>query len=243
MSDPSNPELDPTLEEWLTEAREMDQDASVPDLDALMAATEQRLEKADKSPRFWLMSRATWARRLIACVAAAGVIVVGGVMKLRSDLDAMPTWFAVVSFGALAFLLGASVWVSLRPLHEPPLPRWMSGCLVGATLGCTFLLALLSPHEGGHDTSFVHEMVSPCLFYGLFLGLPVYLVLRMLDRGFGVGALIASCAAGLAGNLVLSLHCPSGDPTHLMASHFMVAVLFVVGLFAVNQAVKRLRGD
>lgn len=245
MSDPSNPELDPTLEEWLGEARALERErGATEDIDAMMQECEARLEEADKSPRFWLMSRATWARRLIAAVAVIAVIVVGGVMGMRTDLGELPLPFLALSIGSLAFLLGASAWAALRPLHRPPLPKWVGGALVVATLACTFLLALLSPHEGAHsETSLLREMVSPCLFYGLFIGLPVYLVLRLLDRGLGVGALIASCAAGLAGNLVLQLHCPRGETEHLMGAHFTVAVLFVVAMFAVNQAVRRLRGD
>lgn len=243
MSDPSSPELDPKLEEWLADAREQEHaEGGMPDLSDLLGDVERDQERAEKSPRFWLMSRPTWLRRLVACAAVVLIVVVGGVLSLREDIGRLPAAYVITAVGSLGFLLAAAAWTALRPLHRPPPPRWVSWGLVAATLGATFALALFAPPSPDHPpTSLLHEMVSPCLFYGLFLGLPVYLLLRLLDRGPGLTALIAACAAGLAGNLVLQLHCPRTDPEHLMGAHFSVALLFVVGLYLVHVAVRRLR--
>ncbi|MGE0784214.1 MAG: hypothetical protein AB7S26_00900 [Sandaracinaceae bacterium] len=249
MTDSLKPEpasetgLDPDLEEWLAVARDADREAPPGDLDALWTAVEREQRAADTSKRFWIQSRPTWVRRSIAGLTALSVIAVGGLGSSRADLAELPLRFLISAVGALAFLLGASVWLALRPLHRPPLPRAAHAAMVALTLGSTFALALLAPDgdDGVPHTTLLHEMVSPCLFYGLFMGLPVYLVLRLVDRGPALSSLIAACAAGLAGNLVLQLHCPRHAPEHLMAAHFTVAVLFVVGLLLVHVAVGRLK--
>ena len=74
------------------------------------------------------------------------------------------------------------------------------------------------------------------------MGVPVYVALRLLDRGSSATAsLLAACAAGLTGNLVLQLHCPVDGVEHLMATHFSVALLFLVGLGLAHLVVRRLR--
>ncbi len=243
MTDSSH-ELDPALEEWLSDARALETSASPADVDALLADVEGSLAKADKSPRFWLRSRSTGARRAIACLACLAVVGVGALTGLRSDLSEISVAWLAVAVVSLGSLLGASAFLALRPLHRPPLAPWARHGLVGLSLLATFALALVGPdgHALPAVDGMIREMASPCLFFGLFFGLPVYLVLRLFDRGPSVGALIAACAAGLAGNLVLQLHCPRNEPEHLMGAHFTVVLLFVVGLYAIHAAVRRLRG-
>jgi hypothetical protein len=236
------PELDPKLEEWLAEAREEEGAGPSPDVDAMFAEVTEDIEEAERKPTFWLRTRPTWMRRLIACGAALLVVVLGGVIALRSDFFEYPPVFMAVALGSLGVLLLLSLHQALRPLHRPPMPGWARAGVVALTLTATFLLALLSPHEPGVEASRgVGEMVSPCLFLGLLMGIPVYLILRLLDRRAGVTApLLAACAAGLAGNLVLQLHCPRRDLDHLMFAHFAVALLFVAGLGVVHLLVRRL---
>ncbi|HJL19399.1 MAG TPA: NrsF family protein [Sandaracinaceae bacterium LLY-WYZ-13_1] len=237
------PELDPKLEEWLAQAREDDAAEAPPALDDLFEGVARDIEAAEKKPSFWLRTRATWMRRLIGGVTAALVVVLGGVLGMR-DLGELPALYVGAALASLVVLLGLSLHQALRPLHRPPLPRGAQAAVVALTLLATFLLALLSPHapEEAAASRGAMELVSPCLFYGLFIGLPVYLVLRLLDRRGGVAApLLAACAAGLAGNLTLQLKCPNDDPQHLMLSHFAVALLFVAGLGLTHLLVRRLR--
>ena len=46
-----------------------------------------------------------------------------------------------------------------------------------------------------------------CLSVGLLFGIPIYGLLRLLDRGSRISALIASLAAGLTGNMAIHLKC------------------------------------
>ena len=161
---------------------------------------------------------------------------------IRPDLGDLPLSYVAPGVGSLVVLLGLSLHNALRPMHYPAAPAWQRGGIVALTLAATGAIALFAPAHGVVEASesFMSH-VSPCLFLGLLVGLPVYLLLRLLDRGSTAAGLIAACAAGLMGNLVLSLHCPRNDAEHLMAAHFAVALLFVVGFGAAHWVVERIR--
>lgn len=224
---------DPELEEWLSDARAADARAGA-DYAAMFSSVQGEIARAEKRPSFWLRSRSTMARRVIAIGAAGAIAAVAAVLALRSDLADHPLHWAF-ALGALCALLFVSAHQALRPIHRPPLPAWGHALMIAATLGATFLIALLPPD--GHFGAFPPP-VSPCLFIGLLAGIPVYFVLRVLDRGQG-SALLGACAAGLLGNLVLTLYCPSHDTAHLMLGHFSVAALFVAGLGLVHVLLRR----
>lgn len=241
MTREAQPELDPELEEWLAQAREAEDGPSDVDLDGMLGDVEGQIERAEGSWTFWLESRPTWLRRAVAIAAAVAVVGVGGAMVVRPDIAEQPVAFMAVALGSMGVLLGASLYFALRPLHQPPLPRWLRGVLIGATLASTCALALFAPHEVPEQSAGLLEHVSPCLFYGLLAGLPVYGLLRLLDRGGATVALLGACAAGLTANLALQLHCPRNDLEHLMAAHFAVVLLFVGGLGVVHWLIERAR--
>lgn len=241
MTDRGTPELDSELEQWLAEAREDGTDAPPPDLDAMLGDVEKKMEAADRSWVFWLRSRATWLRRLLAFAVAAVVVGVGGVLTLRANFGELPVAWIAIAVTSLAVLLGASLYLALRPLHQPPLPAVVRTGLIGASLAATLALALLAPADTIADDRGLLAHVTPCLVYGLLTGLPVFLLLRLLDRGRSTIAILAACAGGLTGNLVLQLHCPRNDAEHLMGAHFGVVLLFLGGLGAVHWIVGRLK--
>ena len=235
-----SPELDPTLEAWLAEAR-ASEGAAPPDLASLRAAVESRIAAAEGSPAFWLKSRSSGMRRAVAGGAAALIVALAGVLVLRGDFASYPPIPMAIALGSLATLLGLAIHQALRPLHRPPMSRGARVAMVVLTLGATFALALFSPSDAADGAHGLLDHVSPCLFYGLLVGLPLYLVLRLLNRGGARTALLAACAAGLIGNLVLTLKCPIDDPEHLMLGHAQVAVLYLAGLGAVHGIARALR--
>jgi len=241
MSGEAQTELDPELQEWLAQAREMEAEPSDAELQAMLGDVEKQIEQADGRWTFWVKSRPTWVRRAVALGAAVAVVVVFGAMLLGRGGPAQPAAFVAVAVGSMFALLGTSLFLALRPLHRPPLPRWARGALVVTTLVCTCALALFAPHEAPDPTVGLVQHVSPCLFIGLLVGLPVYGLLRLLDRGGGNVALLGACAAGLMGDLVLQLHCPHHSLEHLMAAHFGVVLLFIGGLGAIHWAIERAR--
>lgn len=235
MTDPFD--VDPRLASSLTELAEAREETDPPSVDyaAMFAQVEEQIAHAEQRPSFWLRTRSTPVRRLIAGSAAAIVVVVCGVLLTRRDLGAIGPLHLTIALGALGSLLGLSVHHALRPLHRPPLPAWSRIAITALTLLATLALALFpagTAHVGADHS------VSPCLFLGLLTGLPVYGVLRLLEREGSAASLLAACAAGLAGNLVLELHCPSRDLEHLMLGHFTVALLFVAGLALVHRLVR-----
>ena len=78
-------------------------------------------------------------------------------------------------------------------------------------------------------------MAGACMGVGLLLGVPVYALLRLVDRGNALGSLVAAAAAGVAGNFVLKAHCPIAGATHELFGHASVALVFVVGLGLVHR--------
>lgn len=206
----------------------------------MFAAVEARIRDAETRPSFWLRTRSTFARRGAAALAALVVVIVVGVILTRRDFACVDPLHLRIAVAALAALLGLSLHHALRPLHRPPLSGAARAATVVLSLAATFVLARVPPEQArfapGDEALLSH--VSRCLFYGLFMGVPIDLVLRLLDRGSSTSALLAACAAGAAGNLVLTLHCPSADTTHLMLGHFLVAVLFVASLGLVHAFVR-----
>ncbi len=241
MSSGTHSEIDPELEEWLKEARAEEDAAPTADFDDMLEGVEQKLKEADRSWTFWLRSRATSVRRAIAFGGAALVVLVAGTLSLRTNLAELPLPWLALAIGSLSVLLGASLYLGLRPLHQPELPGWARGGIIAATVVATCAIALFAPQDTvlGGETLLAHT--SPCFLYGMLVGLPVYLLLRLLHRGGSTAALVAACAAGLTGNLVLQLHCPRGDVEHLMVGHFTVVLLFLGGLGAIHWFVERVR--
>ncbi|GAB5543075.1 MAG: hypothetical protein SangKO_028350 [Sandaracinaceae bacterium] len=238
MSD-VDPQPEPELERWLSEAREVEGERADPEaLDGMLESVEREIARAEKKPSFWLRTRPTWIRRAIASGAALAVVGLTGALMLREDFHDYPMSYMALALGSLGALLLLSVHQALRPLHRPPLQGARKVGVVAVTLGATLALALFSPHEAG-EAHGVLDHVSGCLFFGLLLGVPVYFVLRLLDRGAQATSLLAACAAGLLGNLVLQLHCPRKDPEHLMLAHFSVVLLFVAGLGGAHYLVRR----
>jgi hypothetical protein len=125
-----------------------------------------------------------------------------------------------------------------RPVHLPAIPRWQSLCLVcvavAATVVATFwpVPPALAATTHGHGGGFI---AGVCMGVGLLLGVPVYALLRLVDRGNALGNLVAAAAAGLAGNFVLKAHCSIAGTSHELLGHASVAFVFVVGLGLVHR--------
>ncbi len=144
------------------------------------------------------------------------------------------------SLVAFCLLIIVAMFMVTRPVHLPALPRWQSICLacvaIGATVVAAFwpipaaLAASTHDHQGGF-------MAGACMSVGLLLGVPVYALLRLVDRGNALGSLVAAAAAGVAGNFVLKAHCSIAGTSHELLGHASVAVIFVVGLSLVHRLI------
>lgn len=145
-----------------------------------------------------------------------------------------------VSLVAFLVLLVLAMFMVTRPVHLPARPRWQSislACLaVGVTVIAAFwpLPAAIGAPTHDHGGGF---MAGACMGVGLLLGVPVYALLRLVDRGNSFGNLVAAAAAGVAGNFVLKAHCSIAGTSHELLGHASVAVIFVVGLGLVHRLI------
>ncbi|MFO0692272.1 MAG: hypothetical protein U0230_01830 [Polyangiales bacterium] len=243
-----SPGLDPALGAELDRAREGDAPGK-DELDALFASIEQATRDADRSPRMRLRAAPTSVRRAIAIASFVAIAIFTYATAGRTDLALYPLGRFVAECLAYATLLGTSLALALRPQHVPSLPRPVVSLFTAATLLATVALAVAPPPhhlplflvEGFH-ASWTDGL--PCLYIGLLLGLPVYFLARVLDRGTPLSSVLAAASAGLMGNLALELHCPSVDARHRLVGHASVGFVFLACLgiaYLVERAIRRRR--
>lgn len=207
-----------------------------PDLEALYAGVRGRIRAAEQSPLERVRAQPTWARRLLALGAFVVVVAAAVAARPRHDLDAYPSGLLALYVISVGALLSVCAFAALRPLQLPALSRGTSVALGLLAVASTVFLAVA---PGFHDHASTPSDVGPlahvaCLVHGLLVGVPLYAVLRVLDRGSAVGRVLAASAAGLAGNLVLELSCAFGGATHLVAGHASIVALFVLGALALE---------
>ncbi|MGB5284231.1 MAG: hypothetical protein WBN29_06950 [Polyangiales bacterium] len=207
-------------------------------MDRMFADVKAKCDKSDRTVPGILRSRSTMARRLIVLGVFAVLAVVGWfAFPLVGDQARTIQW--TTSLVTFSILLLIAMFMVTRPVHLPALPQWQSVCLICIALGATALAAFW-PHPAAQAAANGEAggvMVGACMGVGLLLGVPVYALLRLVDRGNAFGSLVAAAAAGLAGNFVLKAHCTVPGTSHELLGHASVAVLFVVGLGLVHRFV------
>ena len=209
-------------------------------VDRMFADMKAECDKSDRTVTGFLRSRSTMARRLIVLTVFAALAVIGWfVFPLVGDEARTAPWTA--SLVTFCILLVLAMFMVTRPVHLPALPRWQSMCLACVAIGAT-VLAAFWPHPAAQAATQDHTggaMAGACMGVGLLLGVPVYALLRLVDRGNAMGSLVAAAAAGLAGNFVLKAHCSVPGTSHELLGHASVALVFVVGLGLVHRATQK----
>lgn len=226
---PPNAADEPALPAEL--ARAVDAGHGAADLDGMYAAVSADLAR-ESGLRGWLRARSTVVRGVGALGLVAVLCAVVALGFARPDLGSYPLPRLALSVSAMASLMIASLALALRPLQRPALPSWAAKAAVGGSLLVLAALYLLAPLEAP-STALDSATLRPalgCLGVGLLLGVPIYGALLLLDRGGSPRALPMAIAAGLAANLVLHIHCPSAEPTHLMLGHFGAAALLLAAI-------------
>lgn len=179
----------------------------------------------------WLRSRPTPLRAMFASMAL-GVIVMGTTaVWLRADFEIYPAGRMLAVLGTIAVLIVLDLILVLWPLQFPAAPRWlMALAVVAAPIGLFFWYSAPPAHT--HPRSFPEEglglMMSHavrCLVVGSAIAGGMYALLSALDRGGSNRLLLMAACAGLAGNLLLQLHCSITAPMHLVLGHLGVVVL------------------
>lgn len=229
---------DEGLGERLRELDASEAPANAELMDRMFGELKSECSKSDRSLIGYLRSRSTMARRLIVLLVFATLGVVGWyAFPLVDEPGRTVQWIA--SLAAFCVLLILAMFMVTRPLQLPALPRWQSVCLTCVAVGATALAALW-PLPAAQAATHDHSggfMAGACMGVGILLGVPVYALLRLVDRGNALGSLVAAAAAGVAGNFVLKAHCSVPGTSHELLGHASVAVLFVLGLGLVHRSI------
>jgi hypothetical protein len=227
--DDQPPSDDPGLPAEL--ARAIDDGHGAADLDGLYRALRADIAR-ERGLRGWLRERSTAARLLAASGVIAGVCALAAVAFARSDLGAYPIERFVLSLSAMGLLMVVSLVIALRPLQRPGLPIWVSPAVAACSLlalAGLYLVTPLPPAPAALELASLRPALV-CLAIGLAMGAPVYALIVLLERGGPRRALPMAAAAGLAANLVLHIHCPRTQLTHLMLGHFGAAALLLLAV-------------
>jgi hypothetical protein len=219
--------------------RELDA-PNVPDhgelIDHMFAELRSQCDKEDRSISGFLRSRSTRGRRLTVLSVFSLLAVIGWyAFPLVGDQARTARW--ATSLVTYVVLLLLAMLMVTRPVHLPALPRWQSVSLACAALAATIVAAFWpypAAMAAGHDHG-GGIMAGACMGVGLLLGVPVYALLRLMDRGNALGSLVAAAAAGVAGNFVLKAHCSVPGTSHELLGHASVALVFVLGLGLVHR--------
>lgn len=220
--------------------RELDTASAAEDtelVEQMFSDVRSRCQRSDRSLAGFLRSRSTRARRLFVLSIFAILGAVGWfAFPLIGAEGRSIQWTA--SLTAFVILLLVAMFMVTRPVHLPALPRWQSVSLACVAVGATIVAAFWPVPPALAATAHEHAsgfMAGACMGVGLLLGVPVYALLRLVDRGNALGNLVAAAAAGVAGNFVLKAHCPIPGTSHELLGHASVALVFVVGLGLVHR--------
>ena len=209
-------------------------------MDRMFADMKAECDKSDGTVTGFLRSRSTMARRLTVLAVFAALAILGWfAFPVVGDQARTAPWAA--SLVTFCVLLVLAMFMVTRPVHLPALPRWQSMCLACVAIGAT-VLAAFWPHPAAQAATHDHTggaMAGACMGVGLLLGVPVYALLRLVDRGNAFGSLVAAAAAGLAGNFVLKAHCAIPGTSHELLGHASVAIVFVLGLGLVHRVTQK----
>ena len=209
-------------------------------VDQMFSSVKARCDKSDRTLAGFLRSRSTTTRRLLALSILAGLAIIGWfAFPLVGAEGRTIQW--TTSLVAFLVLLVLAMFMVTRPVHLPALPRWQSLSLVGVAVGAT-VVAAFWPIPAAMAAATTHDhgggfMAGACMGVGLLLGVPVYALLRLIDRGNALGSLVAAAAAGVAGNFVLKAHCAVPGTSHELLGHASVALVFVLGLGLVHRVI------
>jgi hypothetical protein len=178
--------------------------------------------------RAWLRSRPSKLRFLVAVLSVLLAITVGGALKPRPDFAAYPNLRLLVLLGiyclGIFVALGKELFLSAR---RGSLADHFA-LLVGA-LALPFLIAFAPATEASR--AFGPEGALGCFSYGALLTLPTAALLWAFDRDDRLSlrtVCLSAVALGLSANLVLELHCPSGNLQHVLLGHASLGLAWLL---------------
>jgi hypothetical protein len=207
-------------------------------LDEIFEKVRDEVAHDDARPLARLRGSSTRARRAIAIASFVGIFCFAALTGTRPDLALYPTGRLALECAAYAVLIVLTIFAAVRSEAMPLLSRTKALALVAVGLVAAVVLATLpAPHTlpihlVGHSPSPAFPTGSPCMYLGLLLGIPVYAVLRLVDRGSPLSSVLAASTAGLVANLVLQVHCPVTSVGHRLVGHASIGPILLACLGA-----------
>jgi len=204
----------------------------VPDADALFEQLQGRLSEQPKRAR---LAELPTPYRVGLAVGLSGLVTAAAIKPLTASSE--PTHLVMCAVYA-----GTALWLmlaALRPFQRPLISAgraWLRMAVaVAAVVGLSVLPSLLKAEVITAPAA----AALACLSVGTAFGLPVFVILRLLDRGQRLGPWLSALAAGVVGNLALQVHCPADDAPHRLLGHALilgVLMLLAAVAFAVARA-------
>lgn len=236
---PTPVDWDAEMAEQLRDLAQHEPGPGPQELDQLYASVRSQCDANDRTLAGFLRTRATWMRRLLVSAALA-LIAFTAWRSLPAIAESARGTPWKMTLAAYLSLLLIATFLATRPLQLPPLAPWKAKAVAAVTVTATLIAALWPRADAAAASSSVTAetpafMFMACMGMGLLLGVPVYALLRLFDQGNSFGNLMAAVAAGLAGNLLLNMHCPVHSGPHALFGHASVAVIFVLGLGLVHR--------
>ena len=199
---------------------------SPPSIETQLAATEALLER-EHGARAYLRSRSTRVRWTLS-VALPALLLVRELLRGRVAWREFSTPKLLGGL-LLVALFGVVTRSALRPL---PLERRAARLLrvLALVAWCLPCLLWFAPetHASAEPFSAGSALGSlRCFAYGSALAMPSFALLWALDRGIRVSFWVWALGAGivaLLANLILLVHCPNNDSTHLLLGHFSIGL-------------------
>jgi hypothetical protein len=202
---------------------------AVPFPDDFFEQIEARVAR-ETGLRAWLRSRPTNLRGMFAVLSLLLVVLFGGIAKPRPDWADYPTSRLVLLLGLYSVLVLLAIGKELT-LSAPEKSRSLLGALA-----IPFLIAFAPATEASRHAG--PEGALNCFLYGALLTVPSALLLWAFDRNDKPAlrsVVLSAVALGLSANLVLELHCPSGNTLHLLLGHASIGLAWLGAWFLVRR--------
>jgi hypothetical protein len=190
----------------------------------LLARIEETLVR-NLTPVKPLWPRAYFAAAFGVCFVA---VVWAGAYGLGADGLWAMSWERAVAVLAMAALSVAALSDSLARQMAPGDRHWMRPQIVPAAVMALMLTVLVGGAEFERDPEFwSHGLVcaKAGVSFAFLTAVPLWLLLRkgLVLSGWNIG-MAAGLMAGLAGTIVLQLHCTIPAAAHILAWHAGVAL-------------------
>ena len=209
--------------------------------DDFLSQVEARVER-ETGLRAWLRSRPTRLRFQFIVLSVLLLVVVGGVLEQRSDLAEYPLARQILLLGGYFVVILIAVGKELSLSVRRGALADHLGLLIGA-LALPFLVAFVPATE--RSAQLGPAGAAGCFVYGALLTLPTALLLWAFDRDDRPSlrtVCLSAAALGLSANLMLELHCPSGNALHLLLGHASIGVLWFAAWYGARWYTRRVAG-